>query len=82
LARHTNNTWETLKLELTDPKSFNFGLAVSIHVSGFIDASTFDPPEPPTEMTSIEFVSIGLEFIKSGLPGGVLPSGGLSENRP
>lgn len=75
LASRTNNTWETLKLELSDPKSFNFGLGVSIHVSGFVDASPFDPPEPPPEVTSIEFVSIGLEFIKSGLPDVVLPSG-------
>jgi murein tripeptide amidase MpaA len=54
-----NNAWETLKLELPCPKSFKFGLDVSIHV--FYDPG-FGGPQPPP--TPFQFASIGLEFTK------------------
>lgn len=55
----TNNSWETLRLELPCPRAFRFGLDVSIHV--FYDPGFGGPTQHPTPF---HFASIGLEFTK------------------
>jgi hypothetical protein len=56
-----NNTRHTLVLHVTD-RIFKFGLAVSIHVIGFLPPS--EVPHTTEVLTTFEFVSVGLGFVK------------------
>jgi hypothetical protein len=62
LVLRAYNSFSTVYNVLPGPRSFKLGLGVSIHVVANLD-SKVDPPQPPPT-TSIEVVSIGVEFVK------------------
>jgi hypothetical protein len=66
LSLRSNNTWKTTKLDLPGRRPFRFGLGASIHVTGLVDIKDDAPPPPPNTLppTTIEVVSIGVEFSK------------------
>lgn len=62
LAITSFNNWNTISLEVPGPRSFKFGLGVSIHLNNRVD--TKEDPPPPLPPVKIEFASIGVVFIK------------------
>ncbi|HYX50088.1 MAG TPA: hypothetical protein VE843_10125, partial [Ktedonobacteraceae bacterium] len=54
------------------PRSFQFGLGVSIHVNNRVDTKA-DPPQPLPPVT-IDVASVGVEFIKQVSSGGLDPN--------
>ena len=76
LATTSFNNWQTISLEVSGgPRSFRFGLGLSIHVNNRVD--TKEDPPPPLPPVKISVASVGVEFIKSGLTGPVFDSGVL-----
>jgi hypothetical protein len=76
LAITSFNNWQTISVELPGgPRSFRFGLGLSIHLNNRVDTKA-DPP-PPLPPVKISVASVGVEFIKSGLTGPVLDNGVL-----
>ena len=63
LAITSFNNWEHyFTAKLPGPRTFKFGLGVSIHVNNRVD--TKEDPPPPLPPVKIEVSSIGVVFIK------------------
>lgn len=57
------------------PRSFRFGLGLSIHLNNRVD--TKEDPPPPLPPVKISVAGVGAKFIRSGLIGPVFDSGVL-----
>jgi hypothetical protein len=57
------------------PRSFRFGLGLSIHLNNRVDTKEHPPPPPPPLKISV--ADVGAKFIRSGLIGPVFDSGVL-----
>jgi hypothetical protein len=81
LAINSFNNWQTISLEVPGgPRSFRFGLGLSIHLNNRVD--TKEDPPPPLPPVKISVASVGVEFIKSSLTGPVFDNGVLDAASP
>jgi hypothetical protein len=81
LAITSFNNWQTISREVPGgPRSFRFGLGLSIHLNNRVD--TKEDPPPPLPPVKISVASVGAEFIKSSLTGTVFDSRVLDAARP
>ena len=77
LAITSFNNWQTIPLEVPNgPRSFGFGLALSIHVNNRVD--TKEDPPPPLPPVKILVAGMGVEFTRNGVTGPVLNDSALN----
>lgn len=62
LAITSFNNWQTITLEVPGPRTFRFGLGLSIHLNNRVD--TKEDPPPPLPPVKISVASVGVEFIR------------------